>query len=232
MSILRKQICIIPARGGSRRIKNKNIKKFNGKPIISYSIDSAKKTNLFSEIIISSDSKSIKKVINKIPKTFFLKRPKKLSGDKTLTRPVIKHALEQYSKKGINPSYICYITATAPFIRYKDIIDAFKILKKNKKINFVVSVTKFSYPLLRSLRISKKGTISFWKKKYMSKRSQDLEQFYHDAGQFYWARSDAIKKNLSTFSDKTLPFVIPNYRVIDIDDNEDWKNAELMSKYL
>ena len=66
----------------------------------------------------------------------------------------------------------------------------------------------------------------------MSKRSQDLEQFYHDAGQFYWARSDAIKKNLSTFSDKTLPFVIPNYRVIDIDDNEDWKNAELMSKYL
>ena len=232
MKISSNQICIIPARGASKRIKNKNIKLFNKKPIITYSINAAKKTNLFSNIIISSDSEKIRKVVNKISKTSFLKRPKKLSNDRAPTRPVIKHALLEYTKKMKKPKYVCYMTATAPFIKSKDIIEAFKILKKNKHINFVVSVTKFSYPILRSLKISKKGTISFWKKKFMLSRSQDLGQFYHDAGQFYWARAEAIREELPTFSNKTLPFIIPNYRVIDIDDNEDWNTALIMSKYL
>ena len=226
------KICIIPARGGSKRIKNKNIKYFNGKPIIRYSIEAAKKTKLFSNINISSESNKIKRVVNKIPNTYFLKRPKYLSQDKTPTRPVIKHALLEYSENNKMPNYVCYITSTAPFLKSKDILNAFQILKKNKNINFVVSVTKFDYPILRSLKINQNGSISFWKKKYMFSRSQDLENFYHDAGQFYWARSSAILKEFPTFSNKTLPYIIPSYKVIDIDDEEDWKKAIKMSKYL
>jgi len=124
------------------------------------------------------------------------------------------------------------MTSTAPFIRSDDIKKAYKLLVKNNKINFVVSVTRFSYPILRSLKISKSGKISFWKKKYIFSRSQDLGEFYHDAGQFYWAKSEAILKEKPTFSNKTLPFIIPSYRVIDIDEEEDWKRALLMSKYL
>lgn len=124
------------------------------------------------------------------------------------------------------------MTPTAPFVKTRDILEAFRILKKNKKINFVVSVAKFAYPILRSLKINNDGTISFWKKKYIFSRSQDLGSFYHDAAQFYWARSKAILNEYPTFSRKTLPYIIPSYRVIDIDDKEDWLKALKMSKYL
>ena len=225
-------ICIIPARGGSKRIKNKNIKNFNGKPIIHYSLLAAKKTKLFQNIIVSSESKKIENVVKKIPKVNFIRRSKKLARDNSLLRPVIKDTLINFSKNNILPKYICYITATAPFIKYQEITNAYKILKKNNDINFVVSVTKFNYPILKSLRINKRGRINYWKKRYRYSLSNNIEEFYHDAGQFYWARSDAILKDLPTFSEKTLPYLLPNYRVIDIDDNEDWQKAIIMSKYL
>jgi pseudaminic acid cytidylyltransferase len=224
-----KPICIIPARAGSKRIKNKNIKKFNNKPIIYYSIKAALKSNCFEKVIVSTDSLKIKKISEKLGATVPFIRPKHLSTDKCPTRPVIKHALSNFISTNYKPEFICFMTATAPLINYRDIIESFKLIKKNN-VNFVVSINRFSYPIQRSLIIDKKGFLNMWKKKFANYRSQDLNTFYHDSGHFCWASSNAILKEKFTFSNKTLPYILPSYKAIDIDTMEDWKLAQILQK--
>ena len=187
-------IAIIPARGGSKRIKNKNIKIFCGKPMISYPIQEAKNTKLFDKIIVSTGAAKIKKISEKFGAEVLFIRPKNLSDDFTPTGEVISHAVNWLKHKKFNPKNICCIYPTAPLMKSYHLINSFKLFKKLKK-DFVFAVSKFSYPVQRGFFVDKKGTIKMIDSKNYKKRSQDLKEVYHDAGQFYWGSCNGwIKK--------------------------------------
>ena len=227
-----KPICIIPARSGSKRIKNKNIKLFYGKPIIYYSIIAALKSKCFSDVYVSTDSSKIKNISEKFGAKVKFLRSKKLSGDKINVRPVIIDALNKIYPKGTKkPKFICYMSATAPFITTSDIKKGSVNIKK-KNVNFSFTITSFDYPIFRALRLSRKKKIKMLYSKFRNTRSQDIEKFYHDAGQFYWAKSEALFKNLKTFSEHSIPIYVERHRAVDIDTPEDWKQAEIAAKYL
>tara|TARA_Y100000590_G_scaffold112183_1_gene127921 strand:- start:25026 stop:25727 length:702 start_codon:yes stop_codon:yes gene_type:complete len=222
-------ICIIPARSGSKRIKNKNIKKFLGKPIISYSIKAAKKSGCFNKIIVSTDSVKISKIAIKYGADVPFIRSKKLSNDRAMLRPVIKDALLKIIKIYGKPKYICYITSTAPLLMIKDLKYGYqKIKKRDAKIVF--AITEYKYPTQRALKINKNEKIEMISSKYRFVHSQNLEKTFHDAGLFYWAKTDEILKNTPTLSKNSYPIIIPNYRAVDIDDKNDWKSAEVAYK--
>ena len=224
-------VCIIPARGGSKRIKKKNIKLFNQKPIISYSIKKALKSNCFDKIICSTDNKAIASIAKKYgAETPFL-RPLNLSDDKTTITPVVAHAINYLQKQGHKINLVCCIFPTAPLMKVKDIQKSFKIIKNNN-IDYCFSVTKYSFPIQRSIKIKKDKKCEMFYPEMVHKRSQDLEEAYHDAGQFYWGKVDAWLNRKLIFSNKSCPYVIPNLRAQDIDTHEDWKNLELKYKVL
>ena len=220
-------IAIIPARGGSKRIKNKNIKIFNHKPIIQHTIEILKKTNLFDLIVVSSDSKKIEKLCQKIGIDFFIKRQKKLSGNIVSTHPVILNSIEILLKKKIKLKNIFCIYPTSVFIN-KNIIN--QALKKLKLSNaYVFSAIKYNHPIERSFKKINNKIIFNFQKKILS-RTQDIKTSYHDAAQFYlanyktWQRKKNILKSAKTFVE------MPKFSCIDIDDLDDWYQAEKMFK--
>tara|TARA_B110000263_G_C15310132_1_gene512622 strand:+ start:2548 stop:3237 length:690 start_codon:yes stop_codon:yes gene_type:complete len=224
-------IAIIPARGKSKRIPRKNIKEFCGKPMIAWSIEKALESKIFDRVIVSTDDKSIAKIAEKYGAEVPFLRPSNLSDDYTGTIPVIKHAVN-WALDNIGPiDLVCTIYATAPFLEVSDLSKGLKILNKN---NFQVafSVTSFDFPIQRALKINKNLSVSMFQPENYNQRSQDLEPAYHDAGQFYWLKTDAILNEVSTFSEKSLAIILPRYRVQDIDTEEDWIRAELMFKSL
>ena len=194
-------IAIIPARAGSKRIKNKNIKMFCGKPVIYYSILAAKKSNIFSKIIVSTDSIKIKQIAEKYGADVPFIRPKNLSDDFSSTMEVIKHSIKELSfhKKKIN---ICCIYPTAPLIKKDDLIKSYKIFNTNK-FKFLFSASKFSYPIQRSFYLDKKNYIKMVNKQNYNKRSQDLKITYHDAGQFYWGSGKSWLNEKIIFAART-----------------------------
>ena len=226
------KIAIIPARGGSKRIINKNVKKFCGKPIIAYSIETAKKSKLFDRIIISTDNKKIAKIAKQYGGEVPFIRPKSLSGDYTGTAEVIAHAVNLIKEKyNTNIKVVCCIYATAPFIQVKDLHKAWKLFKSGKW-NFVFAATSYSYPVFRSFQKKENGGLKSLYPNHSKKRSQDLNIVLHDAGQFYWAAPNIwIKKKLN-FNHRSTVVELPNWRVQDIDTMEDWKRAELKYKIL
>jgi pseudaminic acid cytidylyltransferase len=179
-------IAIIPARGGSKRVKNKNLKNFFGKPLISYSIEAAKKTKLFKKIIVSTDSIKIKKISQLLGAEVFLLRPKNLSDDKTIAQNVIKYEIKNLLKRNVNFKYVCCIYPTAPLIQSNDIKRGFKKIKNKWK--FIFSACKHEKSILRSFTQKKLNKqIKFLNSKLINKNSQNLEPTFFDAGQFYWA---------------------------------------------
>jgi len=219
-------IAIIPARGGSKRIPKKNIKKFCGKPLITYSIEIALNSNLFEKVVVSTDDEAIERVAKKYGSEV-LKRPKELADDFTGTGEVTKHALSIYT----GYEFACTIYATAPFLQEKYLKEGLEELIKNKDAVMSFGVTTFDYPIWRSFKITKNNRCEmFWRENF-PKRSQDLEEAYHDAGQFYWERVGA-KKNDIAFGRESIPIKIPRYLVQDIDTMEDWVRAEMMYKSL
>ena len=227
---MRNTLAIIPARGGSKRIKNKNIKLFNKKPIIFYSINAAKKSNLFKEIMVSTDNDKIAQVAKKYGAKIPFYRSKKNSGDFSIIADVIEEVIKKYKREKIDFEYICCIYATAPLINEIYIKKAYNYLIKYK-YDTVISVAQFDYPIQRSLTIKNKRLIFQWPNNY-KKRSQDLKKFYHDAGQFFWIKTSNFLKNKKIFNNNTYPLIIPSLDVQDIDTLEDWKIAELKYKLL
>lgn len=223
-------ICIIPARGGSKRIPQKNIKAFLGKPIIVYSIQEALKSKLFERVIVSTDDKDIAKIAEKFGAEVPFIRPKELSDDFTGTNDVVKHAINLLLEQGGKIDYVCCIYATAPFIRQQYLIEGFEYLKNSSKL-FAFSVTSFAFPIQRAVKIED-GKLSMFYPKYLTARSQDLKETYHDAGQFYWGKAKAFLSDENMFSEKSIPIVLPRYLVQDIDTMEDWSRAELMYKII
>jgi N-acylneuraminate cytidylyltransferase len=222
-----KVIAVIPARGGSKRIPRKNIRDFCGKPMIAWSIEAAKDCHVFDHIIVSTDDAEIAEVAKSFGAEVPFLRPKELSDDHTATRPVVNHAIQILEGLYGRPDHVCCIYATAPFIRAEDLKSGLKKLIESGS-NFAFSVTSFAYPIQRAIKISEDGQVSMFNPEYRNAQSQDLEEAYHDAGQFYWGKAEAFLDNLPTFSGHAVPVVLPRYRVQDIDTMEDWKRAELM----
>ena len=222
-------ICVIPARGGSKRIPRKNIKDFNGKPIIAYSIEAAFESDCFDQIIVSTDDNKIKEVAKSYGARVPFVRPAELSNDFIGTLPVVKHAIEWFENNINIVENVCCLYATAPFIQSKIISEAYKQLI-NTKSDYCFSVTSFSFSIQRAIRITQDNKVDMFYPENFNLRSQDLKEAYHDAGQFYWGKAQAFKDELALFSEVSSPYVLPRYLVQDIDTTEDWLTAELMHK--
>ena len=223
------RIAIIPARGGSKRIPKKNIREFFGKPIIAWSIEAAKKCKLFDRIIVSTDNHEIASIAKRHGAEVPFIRPEHLSDDYTGTNDVVKHAIQSLYENGEQVSYACCIYASAPFVDPKYIINGYqRLINSNKDKSYAFSVTTYSFPVERSFVINKSNIIENLFPDMISSRSQDLQEVYHDAGQFYWGLADAFLNDLPIFSRYSIPINLPRYLVQDIDTIEDWKQAELM----
>lgn len=224
-------ICVIPARGGSKRIPRKNIKEFNGKPIIAYSIEAALKSNCFDQVIVSTDDDEIAEVAKKYGAQVPFLRPDELSNDYAGTIPVIKHAIEWMEDNKSSVENVCCLYATAPFIRPQIISQAYQQLN-NSKADYCFSVTSFVFPIQRAIKIVEKNKVSMFYPEHFNTRSQDLEEAYHDAGQFYWGKAQAFKDELPIFTEVATPYILPRYLVQDIDTPKDWIRAEAMYRAL
>jgi len=224
-------ICVIPARAGSKRIPRKNIKEFNGKPIIAYSIEAALKSNCFTKIIVSTDDDEISEVARNHGAHVPFVRPDELSNDYVGTIPVVKHTIEWMEDNNNYIENVCCLYATAPFIKPKILSKAYRQLIKSSA-DYCFSVTSFAFPIQRAIRISHGDKVEMFNPEQFDKRSQDLEEAYHDAGQFYWGKAQAFKDESPLFSEIATPYVLPRYLVQDIDTMEDWVRAEAMHKVL
>ena len=218
------KIAVIPARGGSKRIPRKNIKEFCGKPMIAWTIASALESRLFDRIIVSTDDCEIADIAKKWGAEIPFIRPAQLADDITPTVPVVAHAVKSSIDSGCKVEYACCLYPCAPFLQADDLISAFNLLQKNN-VDFVYPVTEFPHPIQRAMRRISSGQMQFISPENELTRTQDLEKFYHDSGQFYWGKASAwlLHKRMHTDG---LGMVIPHWRVVDIDSIDDWKRAE------
>lgn len=220
------RLAVIPARGGSKRIPRKNILPFHGKPMIAWSIDAARKSGCFDRIIVSTDDHEISEVARDYGADVPFLRPPELSDDHAATIPVIAHAVAWQQQNGAEPQQVCCLYATAPFVQAHDIQEGLRLLQ-DERADYAFSVTRYSYPIQRALRLTLAGRVAMWNPELYQTRSQDLEEAFHDAGQFYWGRARAWLDETPIFSCDAVPVVLPNERVQDIDTLEDWRVAEL-----
>jgi N-acylneuraminate cytidylyltransferase len=220
-------VAIIPARGGSKRIPGKNIRLFAGKPIIAYSIETALKSGLFDKVIVSTDDDEIARAAMSFGAEIPFMRPAELSDDHTGTMAVINHAIRYLLGEGFDITRVCCIYATAPFVQVQYLQEGYNLLVNSDKA-YSFSVTSFPFPIQRVVRITSDNTIEPFNKEHIFTRSQDLEEAFHDAGQFYWGTVDAFLKNVVMYSNDSVPVVLPRHLVQDIDTEEDWHRAELM----
>jgi len=222
-------VAIIPARGGSKRIPRKNIKNFCGRPMIVWSIEAALESNAIDRVIVSTDDKEIASVANSYGADVPFIRPPELSDDFVGTVPVIKHAIEWLSQHKEAPSNVCCIYATAPFVCAEDLDKGFELLIGGN-INYAFGVTSYDFPIQRAIKINRDMRVEMFQPENFNKRSQDLEEAWHDAGQFYWGTSEAWNTEQVIFSVQSVSIKIPRYRVQDIDTPEDWERAEWLFK--
>ena len=225
-----KRLAIIPARGGSKRIPRKNIRPFCGVPIIKYSIDAAIQSQCFDEIMVSTDDKEIACIAEKYGAKIPFLRSAATANDYATTADVLVEVINNYSKIGINFDYVCCIYPTAPFVTPEIINDSYnKIIQNKAKSAF--PVVKFEYSIYRGLRKNKDDKLEMLWPKNISVRSQDLEEAFHDAGQFYWLKVDSLMKEKIVFSDQSIGIEVSCLNVQDIDNENDWKLAEIKYKH-
>lgn len=220
-----KSLAMITARGGSKRIPRKNIKDFNGKPIIAYSIEAALEAGVYDEVMVSTDDEEIAEIARKYGASVPFLRSEKTSNDFATTSDVIHEVIEEYEKRGQSFDILTCIYPTAPFITAEKLKKAVDELKASDA-DSLIPVVRFSYPPQRAMEI-KDGMLVFRQPENLSKRSQDLEPHYHDAGQFYVTRTESFLRTNSLFTGKILPLELSELEVQDIDNEVDWKLAEL-----
>lgn len=226
------KLCVIPARGGSKRIPKKNIRHFCGKPMIAWSIEAAKRAECFDEISVSTDDQIIAEVADVCGARVPFVRPAKLADDFAGTIAVVAHAVEWYLREGHDLKEVCCLYATAPFVDPSEIRLGYELLMRVPVNRFVFTATAYASPIQRALRLdSESGVVHMCQPEQFCKRSQDLEPAYHDAGQFYWGRPAAWLESVNLF-EAAKPLVLPRWRVQDIDTEDDWLRAELMRRAL
>lgn len=221
-----KKIAVIPARGGSKRIPKKNIKYFHGVPMVARAIEIARKSKLFDDIVVSTDDEGIAKVSLEYGASIPFIRPSYLADDYAGTAPVIAHAVSEAIKRDAMIEYVCCIYPCVPLLMPQDLIRAFDILLKSNS-EFVFPVVEYSHPVQRGFTLGACGEINFAYPEHEMSRTQDLEPMYHDAGQFYWGRAASWLSGKKMHSDGT-GMLIPSWQVVDIDNEQDWRRAELL----
>lgn len=220
-----KSVCVIPARGGSKRIPHKNVKDFFGRPMISYSIVAALESKLFDRVIVSTDDDEIRRVALECGAEVPFVRPPEISDDFTPLAGVLGHALHWLRDHGPEYESVCCVLATAPFIAVSDLQEGYRLLRSSTH-SAVIPVTSFPFPIFRALKIASSGVLEMVWPEHELTRSNDLPETFHDAGQFYWLRVDSFLKTNRIYAKDALPLVIPRWRVQDIDTVEDWSRAE------
>ena len=199
--------------------------------MIAWSIEAAIASGLFEHIIVSTDDAEIAEVAKQWGAEIPFIRPAELSDDYIGTGPVVKHAVDWVTRNYGKPEFVCTIYATAPFIKPTDLVNGLNLLvESNSQIAF--AVTSFPFPIQRAIKITENGRVSMFQPECFMARSQDLEPAFHDAGQFYWAKTDAVLNDVPAFSDEAVPLIFPRYRVQDIDTMEDWYRAERLFKII
>ena len=226
----KRSVAIITARGGSKRIPRKNIKEFLGKPIIVYSIEAALTSGIFDEVMVSTDDEEIAEIAKKAGADIPFMRSDELANDYATTTDVIGEVLKSYKEIGKEFDYACCIYPTAPFVTAKCLREAVEMLE-NTQADSVIPVVHFGFPPQRGLVIREKQLMFKWPEHTFT-RSQDLEPFYHDAGQFYCLNTKSFFEQRSLFMKNTLPLVRDEREVQDIDTMEDWVMAELKYRLL
>lgn len=221
------RLAVIPARGGSQRIPQKNIRAFCGRPMIVWAIESALASGCFDHVIVSTDDEDIAEVALSAGAEVPFRRPPALADHHTPTRPVVNHAIVEAQRLYGEIHHVCCLYATAPFVRASDLQRGLELLQQSD-MDFVFTVTTFPFPIQRALRLLPTGGVGMWHPEHANTRSQDLETAYHDAGQFYWGRAAAFLEGRDMYAARALPLVMPRYRVEDIDTPEDWRRAELL----
>lgn len=229
---MKKKIAIIPARGGSKRIPRKNIKLFLDKPIIAYSIEAALKSELFDEVMVSTDDPEIAEIAlsygAKVP--FF--RSDLNSNDIATTADVLIEVLEKYKiNQNITFEYACCLYPTAPLVQVKELLEGFNLIK-NHGFDSVFPIVAFSYPVWRSLIIDKDSRVEMQWPEYYNSRSQDLNTLYHDAGQWYWFKSEVLIREKKLYMNNSKGLILEDTKVQDIDNLIDFKLAELKYKLI
>jgi pseudaminic acid cytidylyltransferase len=225
------RVAIIPARGGSKRIPGKNIKPFLGKPMIGWAIEAGLKSEVFDHVIVSTDDEEIAEVANSYGASTPFRRPAALSDDFTDTRDVMCHAIDWCRSNLGEPKSVCCIYATSPMIQVDDLRAASALSDLNVN-SYVLPVTTYQFPIHRSLVLNDSVEIQPLYPEYISARSQDLPECYHDAGQFYFAAAHTWCQKGSVLDRKNTPIIIPRHRVQDIDTLEDWVVAEKLFNVL
>jgi len=223
-------LSIIPARSGSKRIPKKNIKLFLGKPIIAYSIEAAIQSNLFTEVMVSTDCQETAEIALRYGAKVPFLRSKENANDFATTYDVIKEVIDEYKKDRVHFENICCIYACAPFVTANKLKQAYQELR-NKKFDSVFPIIEYSFPIQRAVKIHNEK-IELFNIDYLNTRSQDLEKSYHDAGQFYWMKSEKILKKGRIITDNCSSIVITELEGQDIDNEIDWKLAELKFKLI
>ena len=225
------KLALIPARGGSKRIPRKNVKPFAGKPMIAWSIDAAVNSNCFDRIIVTTDDDEIASIARSLGAETPFMRPADLADDYTPTIPVVAHAIEWHRQQGMPPGEVCCIFATAPFVAATDLQQGLALLQASA-CDYAFSVTSYAFPIQRAIRITAGNQVEMFDAAQFNTRSQDLEEAFHDAGQFYWGRPRAWTGNKRFFERWSNVVMLPRWRVQDLDTTEDWERAEVLMKLL
>lgn len=221
-------LCVIPARGGSKRIPRKNIKDFCGRPMIAWSIAAAKAAGVFDAIVVSTDDAEVADVARAHGAEVPFVRPAELATDFALTIPVIGHAVNWWEENRGPVDVVCCVYATAPFLRPESLVAGHDLLRAHPDAEFAFSVTSYAFPIFRAVGVSPQGRVQMFFPENELKRSQDLPAAYHDAGQFYWGTKRAFRERSGFFSAVSYPVMLSRREVQDIDTPEDWAIAESM----
>lgn len=225
------KVAVIPARGGSERIPRKNIREFAGKPMIAHSILCALRSGIFARVIVSTDDEEIARTARAFGAEVPFMRPAELADGVTGVTEVIAHAIEHLQAQATEPSAVCCIYATAPFLCPEDLERGLAVLETGDWL-YVLSATTFTAPIFRSFRQNEAGGLEMFFPEHYDTRSQDLPEALHDAALFCWGRPGAWLDRAPAFDDRSTVVRIPRSRVQDIDTEEDWARAEAMARYL
>ena len=226
-----KPLAIIPARGGSKRIPRKNIKLFLGKPIIAYSIEAAIKSDLFGNVMVSTDDQEIADIAKSFGASVPFLRSKENANDFASTVDVLKEVLTNYKKDEKSFECACCIYPTAPFITATLLKESYdKLIKEN--LDSVFPALQYSYPIQRALKLNRNNKMEMFYPEYLNTRSQDIEPAFHDSGQFYWFKTLALEAKGKLWTNNTGIVIVPEMECQDIDTMEDWMIAEYKWKLL
>lgn len=224
-------IAIIPARGGSKRIPRKNIKDFHGKPLIAYSIDTALASGCFDKVMVSTDDREIADIALQYGAEVPFLRPADISDDHATTLDVIAHAIRWYKNHDETINNVCCIYATAPFLTIQSLQEGLATLT-SRDVDYAFSATSFPFPIQRAVKLNDEQRVEMFQPEHLNTRSQDLEEAYHDAGQFYWGTASAFVQQKPMFSRSSKAVLLPRKYVQDIDTPEDWDFAEALFRVI